>query len=87
MAFATAKRIIPALAAFWVQGMQGYRAYILGPDGHVQKRIDLHCQDEPEAIKQAKQLVDGHDVELGSWIAKSRLSDIPSKPVTADRAR
>jgi hypothetical protein len=44
--------------------MLGYRAYILGPDGHVEYRVDLHCQDEEEAVKQAKQLVDGHDVEL-----------------------
>jgi hypothetical protein len=44
--------------------MLGYRAYLLGKDGHVQKRVDLHCQDEAEAVRQAKQLVDGHDVEL-----------------------
>jgi len=44
--------------------MQGYRAYIVGPDGHVQHRVDLHCQDDVEAIEQAKKLVDGHDVEL-----------------------
>lgn len=44
--------------------MQGYRVFILGSDGHVQNRVDLDCQDEAEAIKQAEQLVDGHDVEL-----------------------
>ena len=44
--------------------MQEYRAYIMGPDGHVQKRVDLRCSDESEAIERAKQLVDGHDVEL-----------------------
>lgn len=44
--------------------MQGYRAYILGPDGHVQERVDLDCPDEAEAIEQAKRLVDSHDVEL-----------------------
>jgi hypothetical protein len=44
--------------------MQDYRAYILGPDGHVQSRVDIRCDDEAEAIKLAKQLVDGHDVEL-----------------------
>jgi hypothetical protein len=46
------------------QRMQEYRAYIMGSDGHVQKRVDLRCNDEPEAIERAKQLVDGHDVEL-----------------------
>jgi len=44
--------------------MQDYRAYIIGPDGHVQSRVDLQCTDDVEAIKLAKQLVDGYDVEL-----------------------
>jgi hypothetical protein len=44
--------------------MQEYRAYILGPDGHVQSRFHLHCNDEAEAIKLAKQFVNDHDVEL-----------------------
>ena len=44
--------------------MQEYRAYIVGPDGHVQKRVDLRCNDGDEAIELARQLVDGHDVEL-----------------------
>lgn len=44
--------------------MEGYRAYILGADGRVQNRIDLLCDDEAEAVRLAKQLVDGHDVEL-----------------------
>jgi hypothetical protein len=44
--------------------MQEYRAYIIGPDGHVQKRVDPRCYDEDEAIELAEQLVDGHDVEL-----------------------
>jgi len=44
--------------------MQEYRAYIMGPDGHVQNRIDIRCDGEAEAIRLAKLLVDGHDVEL-----------------------
>jgi hypothetical protein len=44
--------------------MQEYRAYIMGPDGHVQRRVDLRCKDENTAKERAKQLVDGHDVEL-----------------------
>jgi hypothetical protein len=44
--------------------MEGYRAYILGADGQVENRVDLMCEDEAEAIRLAKQLVDGHDVEL-----------------------
>jgi hypothetical protein len=44
--------------------MPDYRAYIVGPDGHIQSRVDLICKDETAAKEQAKQLVDGHDVEL-----------------------
>jgi len=44
--------------------MQDYRAYFVGPDGHVQNRVDLRCADDAEAIRLAKQLFDGRDVEL-----------------------
>lgn len=44
--------------------MEGYRAYIIGADGHVQNRVDLICDDESAAIRFAKHLVEGHDVEL-----------------------
>jgi hypothetical protein len=44
--------------------MQEYRAYILGPDGHVQSLVDIICANEEAAREQAKQLVDGHDIEL-----------------------
>ncbi|MGY2907009.1 hypothetical protein ACVWVY_006030 [Bradyrhizobium sp. URHC0002] len=44
--------------------MNEYRAYVLGPDGHIQRRVDLICEHEEAAKEQAKQLVDGHDVEL-----------------------
>jgi hypothetical protein len=46
--------------------MQDYRAYILGPEGHVQNRVDRLCDDEAEAIRLAKQLVDGHAMATGS---------------------
>jgi hypothetical protein len=41
-----------------------YRAYLMGPDGHVQSRVDLVCEHDEAARERAKQLVDGHDVEL-----------------------
>src|SRR5882757_35667 len=46
------------------QTMQDYRAYIPGPDGHIQNRVDIVCEDDEAAKERAKQLVDGHDVEL-----------------------
>jgi hypothetical protein len=48
----------------WEAGMQEYRAYLVGPDGHVQNRVDLRCADDAEASRLAKQLFDGRDVEL-----------------------
>ena len=56
--------------------MQEYRAYILGPDGHVQRRIDL-VADENTAKEQAKQLVDGHDVEL--WQSDRKIATFTPK--------
>lgn len=44
--------------------MSGFRAFIMGADGHVQARVDFLCDTEKEALEQAKQLVDGHDIEL-----------------------
>jgi len=44
--------------------MQEYRAYNLGPDGHIQSRVDIRCADEKTARERAEQLVDGHDIEL-----------------------
>jgi hypothetical protein len=44
--------------------MPDYRAYIMGPDGHVQNRVELRCDDDAEAIRLAEQLVDDHDIEL-----------------------
>ena len=44
--------------------MQEYRAYLLGPDGHIQGRVDFHCADDEEAKERAKALVNGHGIEL-----------------------
>ena len=44
--------------------MEDYRAYVIGPDGHVRDRVDYWCRDVDAAKERAKQLVDGYDVEL-----------------------
>jgi hypothetical protein len=41
-----------------------YRAYLIGLDGHFIKSVDLSYENDDAAIEKAKQLVDGHDVEL-----------------------
>jgi len=43
--------------------MAGYRAYIIGTDGHFLRAIELICPDE-NSTKYAENLVDGHDVAL-----------------------
>ena len=51
--------------------MQEYRAYLIGPDGHIFQRTDLVCADDEAAKESAKRLVNGHDVEsCGSWIGR-----------------
>ena len=42
----------------------GYYAYVIGHDGHVQNRFEVRCDNDEEAKRQAKQLVNGHAIEL-----------------------
>jgi hypothetical protein len=44
--------------------MPDYRVYIIGSDGHFADAVPLECADDNDAMKQAEQLIDGHDVEL-----------------------
>jgi hypothetical protein len=62
----------------WDRAMQGYRAFIIGEDGHVKDRVDLVCQDETEARRLARQLVDGHDVEL--WQLDRKIETLSPAP-------
>lgn len=41
-----------------------YRAYTIGRDDRIMTRVDLFCDDDDTAKEHAKQLVDGHAVEL-----------------------
>ena len=57
--------------------MNEYRAYVIGSDGHILRRIDLVCADDDAAKDQAKLLVDGHDVEL--WQLNRRIAEFKRK--------
>jgi hypothetical protein len=57
--------------------MQEYRAYLIGPDGHIQDRIELVCADDDAAKERAKALVDGHDVEL--WQLDRKIADFKAR--------
>src|SRR4051812_9913678 len=52
--------------------MAEYRAYILDEDGHFLRAIELVCLDDDAAKEHAKQLVDGHDIEL--WRQERRIA-------------
>jgi hypothetical protein len=58
--------------------MAEYRAYIVGIDGRFVRAIGLLCPDDRTAKEYAKNLVDGHDVEL--WQAKRRIAKFQHKP-------
>jgi hypothetical protein len=44
--------------------MIGYYAFVIGSDGHMTNRVEIRCEDDEEAKRCAKQLVDGHAIEL-----------------------
>ena len=44
--------------------MPGYYAYVIGVDGRISKRVAIVCDDDEEAKRVAKQMVDGHAIEL-----------------------
>ena len=52
--------------------MLDYRAYILDRDGHIVRSVEFHCENEDAAKERARQLVDGHDVEL--WQRERKVS-------------
>lgn len=58
--------------AGWGCAMQHYRVYVLGEDDHFINAIDLSCADDIAAIESAKQLIDGHDLEL--WQRDRRIA-------------
>ena len=57
--------------------MPEYRAYILGSDGHFYRAVPLDCADDAEAMERAKQLLDGHDIEL--WQLDRKVARLDRK--------
>jgi hypothetical protein len=41
-----------------------YRAFVLDKDRHIMKRHDFEAANDDDALKHARQYVDGHDVEV-----------------------
>ena len=60
--------------------MPDYRIYIVGHDGHFQSSIALpNCPNDDAAIAAAKQLIDGHDVQLWHLDRKVAVLDHQTK--------
>jgi len=58
--------------------MDGFYAYIIGPDGHVINRVNLAFESEEDAAERAESLVDGHDVEL--WQRDRKIATFRHQP-------
>jgi hypothetical protein len=58
--------------------MAEYRAYIVGMDGRIVRAVELLCPDDDTAKEYAKNLVDGHDVEL--WQDRRKIAKFDHKP-------
>jgi hypothetical protein len=58
--------------------MAEYRAYIIGTDGHFLRAVEILCPDDAAAKEYAKQLVDGHDIEL--WQRDRKIAKFEHKP-------
>lgn len=61
--------------------MNGYRAYVIGPDGHIQNRVDLYCEDDEAAKVEAAKLVDGVGIEL--WQLNRRICEFKATEAVA----
>jgi hypothetical protein len=57
--------------------MTYYRAYIIGRDGHFKRAIELDCSNDDAAVESAKQLINGHDVEL--WQKDRKVAKFDAK--------
>ena len=53
-----------------------YRAYLIGADGRIETASPLEAATDDEAMEQARQLVDGHDIEL--WDRGRLVVRLPS---------
>jgi hypothetical protein len=58
--------------------MLDYRVYLIGSDGRFCNAVPLKCTNDDEAIEKARQLVDGHDVEL--WQLDRKVAAFKSYP-------
>ncbi|MCK1392532.1 hypothetical protein IVB29_17505 [Bradyrhizobium sp. 1] len=61
-----------------------YRAFQIGPDGHVSGSINLVCGDDEEARREAAALVLIHRIEL--WRLDKRIAQFEPVPEATHQA-
>ncbi|MGP8123100.1 MAG: hypothetical protein ACLP8B_21575 [Xanthobacteraceae bacterium] len=57
--------------------MPDYRMYFIDHDGRTASAKDLHCENDVQAVEEARQAVDGRDVEL--WQADRMVVRLNAK--------
>jgi hypothetical protein len=62
-------------------GLEEYRAYVIGNDGHFSGFALLVCADDVEAIAKATRIFEEHDIEL--WSGPRLVVRIERKPKSA----
>ena len=65
--------------------MTDYRAYLVGPGDHIRAVRPLDCPDDQAAVEAARQLVNGHDVEL--WERGRKVARLTHASASAARLR
>ena len=59
-------------------GMADYRAYTVGSDGHFIDYQGFACDNDADATERARQLANGHDIEL--WSGERFIIRLERKP-------
>lgn len=57
-------------------GLAEYRAYAIGPDGHIASWVPLICEDDRAAIDKAKESFHGQIAEL--WCGARLVARLPT---------
>jgi hypothetical protein len=57
--------------------MGDYRAYLIGRDGRIVKRHDFVARDDEDAMQQARQYLNGLDIEL--WTRNRKVGLLKAK--------
>jgi hypothetical protein len=61
--------------AFWGAPMPDYRFYPIRSDGHIgAAAVERNCPNDDEALKEARQLVNGHDIEV--WQSTRKVAHL-----------